>query len=170
MKVYFAGPLFTWGEREQNKQIVTALRKLGYAVFLPQETEQRDMSARSVFNSDVTGMDWADVIVACIDGPDPDSGTSFELGYMFAKGKRSVLFRSDFRSACAEGLGCMVNLMLAVPAERQVPCANLTPNNIADMIHAALLVLASWTVNPEHCGRLGGNCQCTSTAECAMLL
>lgn len=141
MKIYLAGPLFTWGERQQNILMAAKLRLLGHEVFVPQETEQREMSARSIFKSDVDGMDWAEVCVACMDGPDPDSGTCFELGYMYAQKKPSVLYRSDFRAACGEGLGCMVNLMMAVPAMKEIHVGFVAPEFLAEWVHTQLLVL-----------------------------
>jgi nucleoside 2-deoxyribosyltransferase len=114
-KLYLAGPLFTVGEKLQNEVLAGHLRDMGYECFLPQESEenQRAVSAQAIFENDVAGMDWADAIVACIDGPDPDSGTSWELGYMFAKGKPAVLYRTDFRTACGDFDGQPVNLMLS---------------------------------------------------------
>ena len=46
---------------------------------------------------DVAAIDWADMVVACMDGPDPDSGTAWECGYAFAKGKPIVCDPTDFR-------------------------------------------------------------------------
>jgi nucleoside 2-deoxyribosyltransferase len=138
MKIYLAGPLFTWGEREQNKAVAAELRSLGHEVFVPQENEQREMTARAIFDADVAGMDWANVCVACMDGPDPDSGTCFELGYMHAQRKPSVLYRSDFRHACGEGLDCMVNLMMSVPAEAEHQLGFADPATIARKIHEEL--------------------------------
>jgi len=45
--------LFSTAEREFNARIVAGLRSLGHEVFLPQETEQREMSPRDIFASDV---------------------------------------------------------------------------------------------------------------------
>jgi len=38
------------------------------------------MDAAGIFATDVRGIDWADGLVAITDGPDPDSGTSWEVG------------------------------------------------------------------------------------------
>lgn len=96
MKLYFAGPLFTTPEREWNAEVTAALRAAGHEVFLPQEKEPGQDGA-GVFATDVAGIDWADGLVAIVDGPDPDSGTSWEVGYAFRK-KPIVLVRTDFRS------------------------------------------------------------------------
>lgn len=120
LRLYLAGPLFTFGERHQNKMLAEHLRSFGYELFVPQETEDNlrhtKPTANGIFKSDVAGVDWADVLVACIDGPDPDSGTAWELGYAYAKGKPSVLYRTDFRTACGDFDGYEVNCMLSVPA------------------------------------------------------
>jgi nucleoside 2-deoxyribosyltransferase len=50
----------------------------------------------AIFEEDVRGIDWADVVVANMDGPDPDSGTCWECGYAYRK-KPIVIFRTDFR-------------------------------------------------------------------------
>jgi nucleoside 2-deoxyribosyltransferase len=96
MKVYFAGPLFTTAEHTWNAEVTSALRAAGHEVFLPQEQEPgRD--AAGIFATDVDGIDWADGLVAIMDGPDPDSGTSWEVGYAFGLKKWIVLVRTDIR-------------------------------------------------------------------------
>jgi len=96
MKLYFAGPLFTTPERQWNAEVTAALRAAGHEVFLPQEQEP-GKDGPGVFATDVGGIDWADGLVAIMDGPDPDSGTSWEVGYAFRK-KPIVLVRTDSRS------------------------------------------------------------------------
>ena len=39
----------------------------------------------------------ADMVVAVIDGADADSGTSWEMGYASALGKKVIALRTDFR-------------------------------------------------------------------------
>ena len=96
MKVYFAAPLFSAAERSWNEELATALRAAGHEVFLPQEQETgRD--AAGIFGTDVAGIDWADALVAIMDGPDPDSGTAWECGYAYGK-KPILLVRTDFRA------------------------------------------------------------------------
>jgi nucleoside 2-deoxyribosyltransferase len=102
MKIYLAGPLFTTAERDFNAQLAALLRK-NHEVCLPQEAEQEGMTPKEVFDEDVNGLDQAQVIVANMDGPDPDSGTCWECGYAYAmkklgKKKWIILFRTDFRA------------------------------------------------------------------------
>ena len=96
MKLYFAGPLFTTPERTWNAEVAAALRAAGHEVFLPQEQEP-GQDGPGVFATDVGGIDWADGLVAIMDGPDPDSGTAWEVGYAFGVRKPIVLVRTDFR-------------------------------------------------------------------------
>jgi len=114
MKIYLAGPLFSVAERAFNELLADRLRTAGHKVWLPQESEQRPMSARQIFEKDVEGVDWAEVVVANMDGPDPDSGTSWECGYAYRK-KPVIVFRTDFRVGDQPGLAPF-NLMLAESA------------------------------------------------------
>jgi len=96
VRLYFAGPLFSAAERDWNEELAAALRTAGHEVFLPQEKET-GMDAAGIFSTDVGGIDWADVIVAIMEGPDPDAGTAWEVGYAYGK-KPIVLVRTDFRT------------------------------------------------------------------------
>ncbi len=100
MKLYFAGPLFTTPERQWNAEVTAALRAAGHEVFLPQEQEP-GKDGPGVFAADVGGIDWAEGLVAIMDGLNPDAGTSWEVGYAFRK-KPIVLVRTDFRSMAGE--------------------------------------------------------------------
>src|SRR4051794_1639965 len=76
VKLYFAGPVFTTPEREWNAEITAALRAVGHEVFLPQEKEPGH-DAAWIFAANVAAIDWADGLIAILDGPDPDSGTAW---------------------------------------------------------------------------------------------
>lgn len=153
MKLYLAAPLFTIGEQVQNAQLADQLRRFGYECFVPQEAEANpradvQRTAKSIFLADVTGVDNCDVVVACIDGPDPDSGTAWELGYAYALGKPTVLYRTDFRSACGDFDGQPVNLMLSVPAKATVVWNGritdglMRVRQLAALLHAELRLIA----------------------------
>ncbi len=118
-KLYLAGPLFTAAEREFNKDLARQLVMRQYQIWLPQDQEPRTLTAKSIFDMDVKGMDWADIIVANMDGPDPDSGTCFECGYAYAKGKPILCYRTDFRGAGDIG-GATYNLMLWASANKNL--------------------------------------------------
>ena len=117
MHLYFAAPLFTTAERDFNATVVAGLRKMGHEVFLPQEQEQREATARTIFLSDVRGVDWADIVVA--NGADPDSGTCWEAGYAYNK-KPVILYRTDIREE-REPFG-PYNLMLHQSATKVLNC------------------------------------------------
>ena len=116
MKVYLAGPLFTTAEREFNTRLAARLRRAGHEVFLPQEAEDRHQPARVAFEQDVAAIDGAEVVVANMDGSDPDSGTCWECGYAFGK-KPIVLFRTDFRAG-DDPAKAPFNFMLSESATR----------------------------------------------------
>jgi nucleoside 2-deoxyribosyltransferase len=113
MRIYFAGPLFNAAERDWNLTLASALRAAGHEVFLPQEQEP-GKDAAGIFATDVGGIDWADALVAIMDGADPDSGTSWEVGYAYRK-KPIVLVRTDMRRNDGSG-GSGYNPMLTESA------------------------------------------------------
>jgi nucleoside 2-deoxyribosyltransferase len=118
-KIYLAGPLFSLAEQSFNTDLARFLESEGFEVWLPQEHEPRDKTARAIFEMDVAAIDWADMVVACMDGPDPDSGTAWECGYAYAKGKPVVCYRTDFRIT-GDTEGAPYNLMLSESAAARV--------------------------------------------------
>jgi nucleoside 2-deoxyribosyltransferase len=136
MKLYFAGPLFTTPERTWNSEVVVALRAAGHEIFLPQEQEP-GKDAAGIFATDVGGIDWADGLVAIMDGPDPDSGTCWEVGYAYGTKKAIVLVRTDFRDLA--GRAGTYNPMMAESASIRLdlPAASTT-----DVIAAILEALS----------------------------
>jgi nucleoside 2-deoxyribosyltransferase len=116
--IYFAGPLFTQAERTWNETVVAGLRAAGFRVVLPQErgaaivTAGEPLPVARLYELALEGIDEADVVVAVLDGPDPDSGTCFECGYAHAHGKPIVGVRTDFRLG-GDDAALNVNLMLS---------------------------------------------------------
>lgn len=144
MKIYLAGPLFSTAERDFNAQLALQLRGLGHEIFLPQESEQGTMTAKQIFLSDVGGVDWAEAVVANMDGPDPDSGTCWECGYAYGK-KIIVLFRTDFRVAAEIRDGAAAgqdeppyNLMLTESADARLDLPFKPVDQVAAAIDQAL--------------------------------
>jgi len=111
--VYLAAPLFSEAECDFNRKLRDELISAGFNVFLPQEDSNnvKDMSDRQkiIFNKNLKGIENSDIIVAVIDGADVDSGTAWEIGFAFAKGKPVLGLRTDFRTLGIEGT---VNLMI----------------------------------------------------------
>jgi nucleoside 2-deoxyribosyltransferase len=135
VKLYFAAPLFTSAELAWNAELTAALRAAGHEVFLPQEREL-DYDARGIFTIDVGGIDWADGIVAIMDGADPDSGTCWEVGYAYGTGKPSVLVRTDIRAMAGEA--GPYNPMLAEAATVRLDHPAASTTEVASALLAAL--------------------------------
>ena len=139
MQIYLAGPLFTSAEQEFNRQLRDSLERAGHQVWLPQEHEPRERSAQAIFATDVAGLDASDVVVANMDGPDPDSGTCWECGYAYKK-KPIIVFRTDFRDA-GDALGSPFNLMLSASAAKLIVAPLASVEELAGRIAAALAEL-----------------------------
>jgi nucleoside 2-deoxyribosyltransferase len=135
MKIYMAGPLFSTAELAFNRELAGLLRARGHEVFLPQEHEQRKDLPRAIFESDVKGLDWAEAVVACLDGPDPDSGTCWELGYAYARKKLSIVYRTDFRLFKGSD---SINLMMTESADHVVIMPMADVAELADEIAGRL--------------------------------
>ena len=138
--IYLAGPLFTIAERDFNASLAERLRSFGHTVFLPQEQELREFTAKYIFAVDVGGVDQAKMVVAIMDGSDPDSGTCWECGYAFGKGKPIIAVRTDFRGICDGGLA-PYNLMLWESAIEHIQVSSLQCDlpTLAEDIHKAIL-------------------------------
>ena len=113
-RVYLASPLFSEAERAWNLRIAALLRSYAYEVYLPQEIGDTEAARgddvhQEIFRANHTALDAADLVVAVIDGADADSGTSWEIGYAYAKGIPVIAIRTDFRNV---GDHEQVNLML----------------------------------------------------------
>lgn len=116
MRIYLAASLFTQSERIWNRALAASIEKLcpGTTVMLPQDIKTKgDYSEAKnnayLFARCVEGVDKADVLLAIMDGDEVDSGTAWEMGYAYAKGKPVIGVRTDFRPGADSG----VNLMLS---------------------------------------------------------
>lgn len=113
-RVYLAAPLFSAAERRYNEALREFLKGRFYDVYLPQESGEdgntrTPSSQQDMFAMHVQALDQADVVVAVVDGADADSGTSWEMGYAYAREKKVIALRTDFRKT---GLHEHVNFML----------------------------------------------------------
>lgn len=102
--IYVAGPLFNTHERWYLELIAERLEAAGHRTFLPHRdaglvklgsSEER----MRIFKIDIDALNSADLIVALLTGADHDSGTSAELGYMYALGKPCIGINDDKRGA-----------------------------------------------------------------------
>jgi nucleoside 2-deoxyribosyltransferase len=136
MKIYLAGPLFTSAERSWNRALVDILREK-HSVFLPQEIEPKRTGpemVKEIFDLDVAGIDACDWVVAIMDQPDPDSGTCWEVGYAYAKGKPVLLVRTDFRTSGGEHGLVPFNIMMYASAMDTLVFPFATVGGTAHMI------------------------------------
>lgn len=140
MKIYLAGPLFTSPERDWNDGLAARLTAGGHDVYLPQAHPALERTGRAIFLNDLEGLDWADGVVAIMDGPDPDSGTAWECGFAYARGKPVVLFRSDFRGS-GDARDIPYNAMLIGAADAHIELQLATLDDAAQAILAALRTL-----------------------------
>ena len=62
-------------------------------------------------------IDRCDLLIAVLDGADADSGTAWECGYAYARGKPIVALRTDFRGGEDQGLNLMLRRSAALVVE-----------------------------------------------------
>jgi len=147
MKIYLAGPLFTAAEQEFNRRLGDLLEGAEHEVWLPQEHEPRERSAKAIFETDVAGLNQAQVLVANMDGPDPDSGTCWECGHAYGK-KPIILFRTDFREA-GDVPGSPFSLMLSASADKVILAPLASVEELAGQILSELAELELARNNPR---------------------
>jgi nucleoside 2-deoxyribosyltransferase len=116
LKIYFAAPLFTQAERIWNQTLANTIVEQDpkIEIFLPQTESGKAyingcLDFAKVQQICLNGIDACDVLVAILDGPDSDSGTCFECGYAFSKGKKLIGIRTDLRAGEDQGLNAMLN-------------------------------------------------------------
>lgn len=97
MKIYLASPFFNEAELEVYRRAIRLLRDEGHQVYVPQEHTIEDAWslsneewARQVFVEDSYAIDDCQVVMVLNFGMYSDSGTAWEAGYAFAKGKTVV--------------------------------------------------------------------------------
>ena len=131
MVVYFAAPLFSLAEKEFNLSLAKEMEALrnDLRIALPQEF-CIGASLPDIYNRCIENIDLCDLLIGVLDGADADSGTSFEVGYAFAKGKPIVGIRTDFRELEDHG----VNLMLSKSCSSFVRIKDETSKNLASLI------------------------------------
>ena len=95
MNIYLASPFFNIEEKNIVLKAVKILRNCGHNVFVPMEHEienawllSNEDWAKQVFEMDIQAIDNCDEVVVLDFGLYSDSGTAWECGYAFAKGKK----------------------------------------------------------------------------------
>jgi nucleoside 2-deoxyribosyltransferase len=103
MKIYLASPWFKNNERVMYTQVLQKLRSEGHEVYAPVEHEVPnawDLSnaewGRQVFFADIEAIDNSEEVWVLNFGMYPDTGTAWECGYAYAKGKTVRQLVYDF--------------------------------------------------------------------------
>lgn len=98
-RIYLAGPdVFRPDAREHGRRLVALCAEFGFAgVFPLAEALPGGLSpaalARHIYDTNIAHIERCDAVLANLDffrGPEPDSGTCFEVGYAVARGKPVV--------------------------------------------------------------------------------
>lgn len=111
--IYLAAPLFTAAEQAFNAGIAARLRDAGYVVMVPQDFclphAGPSPDFASIHRACMDHLARATLVVAVLDGADPDSGTCFEAGWACARGIPIIGIRTDLRPGEDGGLpNCML--------------------------------------------------------------
>lgn len=101
--IYFAGDLFDHKDLTGNLLLADAIEKCSagrYKVCLPQDGEAEiDGTWQDIRNADLELLLSCDLLIANLDGPDPDSGTVLEFAQAKAVDMPALLLRTDFRNS-----------------------------------------------------------------------
>lgn len=131
MIIYLASPLgFTESTKVFMEKIELKLKLMGHEVINPWKLSDEkeiqmalniddyQLRKEMLHNIDIKigytnemAIRRSDAILAVLDGTDVDSGTSAEIGFGYAIGKRIYGYRGDFRIA-GDNEGCLVNLQI----------------------------------------------------------
>lgn len=132
LKVYLASPLGFSRENDHYREKIKArLRRIGCTVFDPWEQAEvsrkieeamyvrdgvdraRAIKEAAAFTGGVNadGLAASDLVLAVLDGTEPDSGTVSEVGFGAGIGKRCFGLRTDFRD-CGDLPGLPLNLQV----------------------------------------------------------
>ena len=106
IKAYLAAPFFKEDELEVYHKVISFLREVEkYDLYVPMEhtiPNAWDMSnaewAKAVFDEDVKAIDEAEIVFVINFGMYSDSGTAWEAGYAYAKGKTVINLVKDTNS------------------------------------------------------------------------
>jgi hypothetical protein len=91
LKLYLAGPMFTAAEEAHNLRLARKLRRHGFDVFCPNESEpssnktRTDIIPRAIYDVDIAAVESCNVLICQVS---EDSGTNWEAGYMDCLSRR----------------------------------------------------------------------------------
>lgn len=119
MKIYLASPFFCEEELSNVERVEKILLDRGFDVFSPRLHEVRTdrtintaFWSKQTFESDRRAIDDSDAIVMLYYGSVSDSGTAWECGYAYAKGKPTVVVHFGTCSNLMVHEGCRANISL----------------------------------------------------------
>lgn len=102
--IYLAGPLFSDPDKNFLRGLSETLRHDGYDVLWPGDLlsdddirNAGDKATKLIFESCRKALEGCDCVVALLDGTQVDDGTSWEIGYAYAKGMPIYGLRTDTR-------------------------------------------------------------------------
>lgn len=84
MRIYMGGAMFTAADVAFNLQLAARLRKLGFSVYCPNESEpindktRDDITGRRIYDFDIAELEASNVLLCQVS---EDSGTNWEAGY-----------------------------------------------------------------------------------------
>jgi nucleoside 2-deoxyribosyltransferase len=105
-KIYIAGPdVFELDSIELGKNLVALCEKYGFEGLYPLDnivdfSQKKQKIAHDIYNANVAMIDKADIVIANLNtfrGKEADSGTVWECGYAYAKGKSVYGYMSSKR-------------------------------------------------------------------------
>lgn len=119
MNIYLASPFFNKNELAFYEQALKVLRNdKGLNVYAPYENEidKNDKSkfewATATFQKDIQEIEKADAIVVLFYGLYSDSGTAWECGYAYGKGKPVIVVHlHEGKSNCMINCGSHANVI-----------------------------------------------------------
>mgnify|MGYP005795340191 FL=1 len=130
-KIYLAGfDVFAPDAKQRGTKMKMMCAERGFIGLYPFDNEADH--APEIFAGNCSLIDQADIVIANLSpfrGDEPDSGTCFEVGYAFAKGKtvygyvsdartlREKLGEADENGFSVENFGLPLNLMLSCAAQ-----------------------------------------------------
>ncbi|MBR6791227.1 MAG: nucleoside 2-deoxyribosyltransferase [Oscillospiraceae bacterium] len=129
-RIYLAGfDVFRKDAVEYGRHLKALCARYGFEGLYPLDNEAD--SAEEIFRGNLALIEKCDILLCNLNpfrGDEPDSGTCFEVGYCFAKGKRIVGYLDDGRTMreklgeisggyAVEDFSMAVNLMLGCAGE-----------------------------------------------------
>ncbi len=155
IKIYFAASLFTQAERIWNRMLKKALEKeaktkgLKIKILFPQDVAEEIMGNEKLSHNEKMDAIYealhnnlvkTNIVLAILDGPDSDSGTSAEAYAGKIMSKKVIGVRTDFREAGEEN---GLNLMLAKACDKIItfPAFNESVEKLAKEIFNKIIEL-----------------------------